>query len=188
MSLPVEPLFIPLDLHAELGNPTPPLPLLQIHEEMCCICHELLTNGQQNYKLSGCNHIFHTDCIAAWWIAPRDRSNEPGNCPLCRGVPLRGIWKKFTVAGRVTQLRKLIKKDNVPKVVKKAIEKLQNAEAKCKKERKEWAEFAKRDDVKIMRKKLTKMRSDRWKWRQRIRQYKLELAAFDPMAFIDLYN
>ena len=85
-------------------------------------------------------------------------------------------------------MKKLIKRDNVPKVVRKAIKKLQNAEEQCKKERKEWIKWGKRDDVKKIRKQLTKIRSDKWKWRQRIRKYKLELAAFDPMAFIDLYN
>ena len=190
--MPVEPLLTTftasggvVDLHAR--EPPPP-PLLQIHEEICCICHELLTNDKQTYKLPGCNHEFHTDCIAAWWIAPRDRSDEPGNCPLCRGVPLRGIWRRFTVAGRVSQLKRLIKKNKAPKVVRRALDKLQKAERKFKNERKEWSEFCKRPEVKNIHKKLSKIRSDRWKWRQRIRKYKLELAAFDPMAFIDLYN
>ena len=155
-------------------------------DEICCICHESLSNGKQTYKLPECDHNFHIACISAWWIAPRDRNDEPGNCPLCRGVPLRGIWKRFTVAGRISQLKRLVKKNKVPKEVIKALHKLQKAENKLKNQRQEWREFAKRPDVKNICKQITKNRNNRWKYSQQVHKYKLELAAFDPMAFINL--
>ncbi len=67
--MPVEPLLTTfttsggeVDLHA--SEPPPP-PLLQIHEELCCICHELLTTDKQTYKLPGCYQELNTNGIAA---------------------------------------------------------------------------------------------------------------------------
>ena len=33
------------------------------NQEICCICQDIVDNGQQVYELPECNHIFHTNCI-----------------------------------------------------------------------------------------------------------------------------
>ena len=46
-------------------------------QEICCICQDIVDNGDQVYELPECNHIFHTNCIVTWFRA------QNTSCPLC---------------------------------------------------------------------------------------------------------
>ena len=44
----------------------------------CPICWDQISADKSH--LTGCNHAFHTDCLAAW-----QQYASPATCPLCRG-------------------------------------------------------------------------------------------------------
>lgn len=157
-------------------------------DELCCICHESLENGKQVFELPECHHKYHTHCIGAWWCAPRDRSEEDGKCPLCRNSTFKksSVWRYRTRKGRVALLRRLAKKGKTPKAIIKVIQKLDRAKKEyqevLKKQRaysKEYAEIFKMD---------RKLRCMRWSKQRKTRHIEEQLAAFDPMALINLIN
>ena len=47
------------------------------NQEICCICQDIVDNGEQVYELPECKHIFHTNCIVTWF------RNQNTACPLC---------------------------------------------------------------------------------------------------------
>tara|TARA_Y100000741_G_scaffold184181_1_gene139982 strand:- start:857 stop:1444 length:588 start_codon:yes stop_codon:yes gene_type:complete len=47
------------------------------NQEICCICQDIVDNGEQVYELPECKHMFHTNCIMTWF---RAKNNA---CPLC---------------------------------------------------------------------------------------------------------
>ena len=155
-------------------------------EEQCCICHESLQNGKQVFELPECKHQYHTPCIGAWWCAPRDRHNPEGTCPLCRAPTFKGTtaWRWNSRKGRVSLLKRLAKKGQAPKPILRVVEKFNKAKKEhteaLKKQRaysKEHAEIFRMD---------RKNRNIRWKKRMKMNHIEAQLAAFDPMALINL--
>lgn len=59
----VNQLFIVIDMNQE--------------KEMCCVCIEPMTKGQDIVTLNNCSHAFHKDCITPW-------IKLNNTCPLCR--------------------------------------------------------------------------------------------------------
>ena len=47
------------------------------NQEICCVCQDIVDNGEQVYELPECNHMFHTNCIMTWFRAQNNA------CPLC---------------------------------------------------------------------------------------------------------
>ena len=46
------------------------------YQEICCVCQDIVDNGEQVYELPECNHMFHNTCIMEWF-------KKSYNCPLC---------------------------------------------------------------------------------------------------------
>lgn len=61
------------------------------HQEICCVCQDIVDNGEQVYELPECNHMFHTNCIMTWFRAQNNA------CPLCANP---GINNKNDKTGR----------------------------------------------------------------------------------------
>ena len=161
---------------------------VDMDEEQCCICHESLKNGKQVFELPECKHKYHTSCIGAWWCAPRDRHNPEGSCPLCRNPTFKKttIWRWNTRKGRVALLKRLAKKDQAPKPIIKVIQKLNKAKKEYQEALKKQRAYSKKH-MEIF-KMDRKLRGIRWKKQMRMNHVEAQLAAFDPMALINLIN
>lgn len=100
------------------------------NQEICCICQDIVDNGQQVYELPECNHIFHTNCIITWF------RNQNTGCPLCANPGINnkneklsrrhygyfGGWvsaQRMMETTRYKRIVKIITKDDCPKDLKK---------------------------------------------------------------------
>ena len=97
------------------------------NNEKCGICQELLSN-KQSYKLSPCNHEFHTECIVQWFRL------DNNSCPYCRDdgyIPYESIYNS-SKNWKITFLRNYSRRKNAPKILKKFVKDLKNNEEKLK--------------------------------------------------------
>lgn len=100
------------------------------NQEICCICQDIVDNGQQVYELPECNHIFHTNCIITWF------RNQNTGCPLCANPGINnkneklsrrhygyfGGWvsaQRMMETTRYKRVVKIITKNDCPKDLKK---------------------------------------------------------------------
>lgn len=164
-------------------------------EEQCCICHNSLENGKQVFELPECHHKYHTCCIGAWWCAPRDHTwhqgvsqSAAGTCPLCRVQTFKNttIWRWNSRKGRIALLKRLAKKEQAPKPILSVVQKLNKAKKEHQEALKEQRTYSKKH-MEIFRMDR-KLRNIRWKKRMRMNHIEEQLAAFDPMALINLIN
>ena len=98
----------------------------------CVICHETM-NESDYYPVPECGHIFHTDCIVAWF-----RSGK-SNCPLCND---KGVNEEFDTGylggSRYNSIKKgklilkYYKNYNLPPKAKSLIKRIQSLEDKIK--------------------------------------------------------
>lgn len=98
-------------------------------QEICCICQDILDNGEQIYELPECNHMYHTNCIMTWFRAQNIA------CPYCanpgtlneKPTPRRsyGYYGGYNNALRLMETNrykmiiKILNKKDVPKDLKK---------------------------------------------------------------------
>ena len=155
-------------------------------EEQCCICHESLQNGKQVFELPECKHKFHTPCIGAWWCAPRDHHNPEGTCPLCRSPTFKGscVWRWNSRKGRVALLKRLAKKGNVPKQIIRVVNKFNKSKNEYRESLEKQRAYSK--EHKEIFRMDRKLRNVTWRKRMRMNHLEGQLAAFDPMALINL--
>lgn len=100
----------------------------------CSICLDDLTKGSV-FKLKECGHEFHTECIINWF-----RSSS--SCPTCRGEQSQEYQKiGFTIKERLPIIKKIAKRKNAPKDLKKLIENLNKASKKNKLLKKELIKY-----------------------------------------------
>ena len=151
--------------------------------DLCIICQENLNDNdsnQQVYQIPDCKCKYHTNCIVTWF---RCGSNK---CPLCGNCGVNNSNKDNESSGwrrsryyygrnsmnsnKLSLLRNFSKKENSPKILQKAFDKLKNKQTEYDdhmleyKEYKEElkTEFANYDEA---CKKLKKFRSSKWrKW------------------------
>ena len=155
--------------------------------ECCCICQEELM--AKPACMLDCSHIFHTECIINWFRSPRDYPEETGDCPLCRAKPSATRSAYSNIRGRVSVLRQMARKKNcLPKPILLSIQRLRDAEKVVKEKRKELRLFSQKKEIKEMREKGRKLRSNRWKAERKVRLRKYELAQYDPMACINFFS
>lgn len=56
----------------------------QNSQYICPICKDDYIANEQLYKLTSCNHIFHSDCILEWFNKLSISKFNTLSCPLCR--------------------------------------------------------------------------------------------------------
>ena len=119
-------------------------------EDKCIICQESFNeSNQQIYEIPDCKCKYHTNCIVTWF---RCGSNK---CPLCgnRGVNNRAdcdkshyFWRgsRWRMKGDehlIRLLRNFSKKENSPKILKQAFEKLSQCKNDYEEAKQEYREF-----------------------------------------------
>lgn len=88
-------------------------------EEKCTICLCDFCNNDEKHTLD-CGHTYHVNCILHWF-----RSGNP-SCPLCRNEGRS--TNIMTPEEAIRRLKKLSKRKNAPKRLKKAATQLREAE------------------------------------------------------------
>ena len=133
-----------------------------------------------------CKHKFHTPCIGAWWCAPRDHHNPEGTCPLCRSPTFKGscVWRWNSRKGRVALLKRLAKKGNVPKQIIRVVNKFNKSKNEYRESLEKQRAYSK--EHKEIFRMDRKLRNVTWRKRMRMNHLEGQLAAFDPMALINL--
>lgn len=123
-------------------------------QEICCICQDVLNNGEQTYELPECNHMFHTNCIVTWF-----RSNQQ-KCPFCANIGTNGkkenleinqwgSWSGYNNAKKLMDtyqykcITKILTKKDCPKDLKSLEKKITNNIKKYLEIKKEYAQFKK---------------------------------------------
>lgn len=101
----------------------------------CIICHDTITEHSY-YPLPECGHIFHTDCIVAWFRSGKHK------CPLCNdtGINNEYIQNDIFISDNRDSRRKgraIMKNykgniNNLPKDVKRIMLSINNYEEKIK--------------------------------------------------------
>jgi hypothetical protein len=124
--------------------------------ELCAICHEnmnIIDNNDVMYELPECKHYFHTICILTWFRCGHN------TCPLCNNegvndnnsMSLNLInntldnyswqYKRKLLNDNYIEMRRLSRKKEAPKILKKKIEKLKKTEKQLKVLTKEVVSF-----------------------------------------------
>ena len=111
-----------------------------------------------------------------------------GTCPLCRVQTFKNttIWRWNSRKGRIALLKRLAKKEQAPKPILSVVQKLNKAKKEHQEALKEQRTYSKKH-MEIFRMDR-KLRNIRWKKRMRMNHIEEQLAAFDPMALINLIN
>ena len=94
----------------------------------CVICAEEST---ENMHTLPCGHSFHANCIIDWFRGAH-------TCPLCR---TSSKFTRIDTLTRARMLRRMSRRKNMPSELKKLVEKIRQAEAKTKEQKKVYKAF-----------------------------------------------
>ena len=111
----------------------------------CCICLQACSSSSSSTHTLECGHVFHTDCIIAWF---RTRGNA-GTCPMCRAPPTEILTYPDAYA-RCSMLRRRARAAGAPAMLKRAVARIQKAEQKEKDAAHESKEFLTADTRQIL--------------------------------------
>lgn len=149
-----------------------------VTNEICSICLENLNNPENIHELQECKHKFHSKCLITYL--------RTGNtfCPLCRGNANEFIYiNPYINHGNKTSISAVLKyskKNNANKNIIKMVKKYKELKKKHKESIKNLSNFQKEiknnKEYQDIIKKLSKLRSDRWKLRQNIVKIERELS------------
>ncbi len=133
-------------------------------EPMCQICMEPMNDIAKVYKLSECNHDFHTDCIVNWF------RNDSQNCIACYptmnqpyfnhanaqvNYDLYGIpyitFQQPTVHLTFAEVSRQARKKDAPEGLKKLYKQYQQARVKYATANKAYRDYRKTDDYPLYR-------------------------------------
>lgn len=152
---------------------------------MCQICMEPMNDIAKVYKLSECNHDFHTDCIVNWFrndsqncIACYPTINQPYLNPANAQVNYDLYGQPYINLHQIpfAQVSRQARKKDAPDSLKKLYKRYQQANQSYTKANKAYSDYKKTDDYPIyrtLRKQFRKIsfRSLRAKWKlERIKQ------------------
>ena len=154
---------------------------------MCQICMEPMNDIAKVYKLSECNHEFHTDCIVNWFrndsqncIACYPTMNQPNFNPDNIQVNYDEDWQPYITFQQpkipFAQVSRQARKKDAPDSLKKLYKRYQQVRLKYAMANKSYSDYRKTDDYPIyrtLRKQFRKIsfKALRLKWRlQRIKQ------------------
>ena len=181
-------------------------------DDICMICHDSLQSAQ-TYTLPECKHQFHTHCIVTWFRhrGCYELSNDgmtknevDGKCPHCGNsginnitTPISSGLDYYRRSGFITQRqlhnfrikKKEGKKKGAPALVKRHIQKLEDAQKKCallEKEQNEFKKTLKTQDVNYneAKKTMTMYRTKLWKLRAQISRIKRDIASYPIVPLI----
>ncbi len=156
--------------------------------ELCTICRTDVSGFQ--VAILECKHIFHAECLINYFRAPREWTysiNGYGTCPNCRQGPLgQRTSSANTTRGRISLIRRLSRTKNLHPVIQKTIIRLREVEKQKRDHLKEYKEF-KRTNKEIIEKGRY-LRRKKWRLSRIVRKCEQELASFDPLALINIYN
>ncbi len=132
-------------------------------EETCSICLNEFEENDQCHCLDECNHKFHTKCIVSWF-------RKASTCPMCRDNTVEEIKEipAYYLGARTVELRKISRKKDAPKELKKQVAKLKKIEADIKERAKALSEFRKEnkeviDTFNRLRQKYWNLKSKKYK-------------------------
>ena len=162
---------------------------------MCQICMEPMNDITKVYKLTDCNHDFHTDCIVNWF------RNDSPNCISCYsiinqpiinqpnlnpanaqvnydlyGQPYISLLQSNIMNTPFASVSRQARKKDAPDGLKNLYKRYQQAHRSYTKANKAYSDYRKTDDYPIyrtLRKQFRKIRfkSLRAKWRlQRVKE------------------
>lgn len=144
--------------------------------ENCVICLDNI-ECNKSYKLPECGHEFHQNCIMHWF---REGNKK---CPLCNNLGASSLsaqpcyFNRFSYS-HFKRLRKLSKKKNAPKDLKKFMDKIKKKEDKLKKLNKEIKIFKNKihtDTYKNLANKFNKLNSKKWRLGGKLGRKKQEI-------------
>ena len=152
--------------------------------ELCCICHEELT--ENIYELPECNHKFHTNCICTWFRTGKN------TCPLCNHNGVNGphntqggwwAWKD-----KYKEMRKKSRKKDAPNVLKKLVKDLKKYELELKNHSKLNKDYknslTENEKVNDIISKYNKLRLKRHRINRKIRVKKRAIASLYAIEYI----
>lgn len=139
--------------------------------EDCPICMETL---DESVKELECGHKFHVDCAIKWFRSEQSH----GRCPMCRNQSDNVKLNYFSAVERYKMVRRMARGKNAPKRLKNLVKKLQKKEQLAKESKKRRREFESADDIKVVKKKLRKLRSEVWRKNCAVRSVKRQIALF----------
>jgi hypothetical protein len=150
--------------------------------EPCPICLDNI--GNESHTLPECSHKFHTNCIMTWFRAGHKC------CPLCRNGGVNNtssqsinlintelstyswMYRKKLLHDDYIKMRRLSRKKDAPKELKKKVQKLKRMELKYKNITKELSVFIKSKfpllTVVQIRSKGRKIQRKKWKLKRAI--------------------
>jgi hypothetical protein len=170
---------------------------MNINEEKCSICLENIENNE--YNLPECNHNFHTNCIITWFRAGHNC------CPLCRNNGINGgnnssntslnhinseltqyswIYRRKLLNDDYVKMRRLSRKKDASKHLKKKVAKLKIMEKKMKNILKEIRDFRKSKQPELtvsqIITKSRKIKGRKWKLKRNINNLKQFIGLTNP--------
>ena len=148
----------------------------------CCICLQACSSSSSSTHTLECGHVFHTDCIVAWF---RTRGNA-GTCPMCRADPSQVLTFPDAYA-RCSMLRRKARSSSAPAELKRAVARIQRAEQKEKEAMRESREFSTAETRRILQ-THRRLRQKKWAARRAVHAAKrqLGLTAFPGFSEIPM--
>ena len=130
--------------------------------ETCPICCEVM-EGESNTHTLECKHKFHTGCIMKWF------RQGASTCPTCRDKGGGETSLSYMdILDRASYLRRVARRKNAPKELKRVYKKLLDAEKKEKHIKKELQTF--RNENKELEKSFKLLRNKRWRAGRKVSQ------------------
>jgi len=131
-------------------------------EDTCSICLNSYEEDDNTYILEACNHKFHTKCIVNWF-------RHASSCPCCRDNTVEQFQEipAFVLRERAKELKKISRRADTPKDLKKLVERVKNSEEKIKTKSQELKEYRKEHkeilskEKKLLRQKWNLYRTER---------------------------
>jgi len=125
-------------------------------EDTCSICLSSYEDDEDTYILEACNHKFHTKCIINWF-------RQASSCPCCRDNTIEQIQEipGFILRARANELKKISRRVDAPKDLKKIVTRVKNSEKKIKTKTDELKEYRKEHkEILSKEKKLLRQKWD----------------------------
>jgi len=142
------------------------------NQEICCICQDILDNGEQVYELPECNHMFHTNCVMTWF------RHQNVACPYCANPGINEKKREIFCHSRYggynnakmlmkktnyKQLIQILNHEKCPKGLKKRYDEIGKRKDKFEYQKKEYKLFKKNEKDQLAYGEACKITSHKWK-------------------------
>ena len=146
-----------------------------IDRPICTICMDAINDDRTSVALRPCGHVFHSECAVAWFRS----TNSHGTCPDCRGAPDLNLVRDYTLAERVTLVRRAARRRSAPKRLKALVQRLRDAEDEKREASRALRAATREETVKSVQKRVRLLQKKKWQASRKVRKQRRLVGLFD---------